>query len=83
MKIVPLGLTLSIFLAITFTLCIIWGRLTPETMHMHRAWEAWLPGYSWSLVGYLIGLLWTIIYGWYAALVFAPLYNFFHRSRAS
>lgn len=83
MKIVPLGFTLSIFLAVTFTLCMIWGLLTPETLHMHTAWEGWLPGFNWSLGGYLVGLVWTVVYGWYAALVFAPLYNFFHRKPRS
>lgn len=63
MKIVPLGFTLSIFLAVTFTLCMIWGLLTPETLHMHTAWEGWLPGFNWSLGGYLVGLVWTVVYG--------------------
>lgn len=84
MKIVPVGHALSLFLAITFTLCVLWGLLTPQAMHMHRAWEPLMPGFHWiSLPAYLIGLVWAYFYGWYAALVFVPLYNFFNGKKAA
>ena len=34
-RVVPLGLTLSSFLLVTYTLCIVFGLLAPETFHMH------------------------------------------------
>ncbi len=37
MKIVPVGHALSLFLVITFTLCVVWGLVTPMPMHMHGA----------------------------------------------
>jgi len=82
MKLVPLGNALSIFLAITFSLCMAWGLVAPSNLHMHTAWEPLLPGFSWSITGYLIGLVWVYFYGWYTAAIFTPLYNFFDRKSA-
>ncbi len=82
MKIVPVGHALSVFFAITFMLCVIWGLLTPQSMHMHQAWAPLLPGFHWiSFPGFLIGLAEAYLYGWYAALLFVPLYNLFNRER--
>tara|TARA_R110002049_G_scaffold9389_2_gene47911 strand:- start:1388 stop:1666 length:279 start_codon:yes stop_codon:yes gene_type:complete len=88
MKIVPLGHALSLFLAITFTICMLWGLTVPMhmmmgntqvNMHMHQGWAAFMPGFHWSIAGYLIGLAWAYAYGWYTALLFMPLYNFFNK----
>jgi len=92
MKIMPLGNALSIFLAISFTLCMLWGLIMPMqlmmgdtqvTMHMHEGWTSFMPGFHWSFIGYLIGLVWAYAYGWYIAAIFVPLYNFFNRKNAS
>ena len=83
MKITSIGFTLSIFLVVTLTLCMAWAFVAPPSLHMHMAWEPLLPGFSWSLGGYLIGLAWVVFYGWYTALVFVPLYNLFNKSRTS
>lgn len=82
MKFFPLGNTLSIFLAITFSLCVLWGLIGPAELHMHPAWEPLLPGFTWSVTGYLIGLAWAYSYGWYTAAVFVPLFNFFNKRSA-
>lgn len=53
-------------------------------MHMHAAWEPLLPGFHFiSLPSFLIGLVETYLYGWYAALVFVPLYNLFDKKKAA
>ena len=83
MKVVPIGMTLSIFLAISFSLCMVWGLIAPTSLHMHSAWEPLLPGFNWSILGYLIGLAWVVFYGWYIAVIFVPLFNFFNRRTAS
>lgn len=84
MKIVPTGHALSLFLVISFTLCILWGLSTPMSLHMHGAWEAMMPGFHWlSLPSFLIGVAWAYIFGWYAAVVFVPLYNFFNKRALS
>ena len=84
MRILPVGHALSLFLAITFTICVVWGLATPMSMHMHDAWQPLLPGFHWiSFPAYLIGLIEAYLYGWYAAVVFVPLYNFFARRAVS
>lgn len=79
MRIKPLGHALSIFFVISFSLCIAWGLVMPDNLHMHEAWSAFLPGFNWSVLGVLIGLLGAYLYGWYIALVFVPLFNLFHK----
>ncbi len=70
------ALSLGLFLAITFTLCVIWGLSFPGTGLMQRALEAAFPWFKWlSLGSYLIGLVESFLYGIYAAAVFMPLYN--------
>lgn len=79
MSIKPLGHTLSLLLSISFILCIGWGLVMPPSLHMHEAWAPFLPGFNWSILGVFAGLLGAYLYGWYIALVFVPLYNFFHK----
>ncbi len=80
-QIIVLGNTLSLFLAISFLLCIGWGLITPYSMHMHNAWAALLPGFKWlTPLGFLIGLVESYLYGWYIALVFTPLFRMFAKS---
>ncbi|RED16671.1 DUF5676 family membrane protein [Parasphingopyxis lamellibrachiae] len=84
MKIITVGNTLSLFLAITFALCVAWGLVAPENLHMHQAWQNLLPGFTWiSLHSFLIGLLGAYLYGWYAALIIVPLHRFFNRGAES
>lgn len=83
MRIIPVGHALSLFLAITYSICVAWGLVTPMGMHMHGAWEPLLPGFHWiTLPSFLIGLVEAYLYGWYTAVVFVPLYNFFSKRAA-
>lgn len=78
-----LGNSLGLFFAISYLLCILWGLLTPAALHMHSAWAPLLPGFEWlSLRGFVIGLVESYAYGWYAAVVFVPLFNFFRRRQS-
>lgn len=80
MKLVPLGHALSIFLALSFTLCILWGLATPPEWHMHPAFEPLLPGFEFlTATGFAIGLVESYAYGWYIALLTVPLYRLFAR----
>ena len=75
--IVPLGLTLSFFLVITYVLCVIYGLLGFQ-QGMHQLLFQIIPGFTWiTWPSFFIGLFWTFVLGWYIALVFAPLFNFF------
>ncbi len=66
---------------ISFVVCVGYGLVTPETLHMHAFLEQVLPGFKWlTLPGFLIGLVESFLYGAYAGLVYVPVYNFFaHR----
>ena len=71
------GQATSLFLAITFMLCVGFDLLFPAHA-MYQAWERLLPGFtsiSWS--SFCIGLLESYGYGWFVALIWVPLYNVF------
>jgi hypothetical protein len=75
--IVPLGLTLSLFLMITYVVCVIYGLLGFQ-QGMHQLLFQIIPGFTWiTWPSFFIGLFWNFVWGWYIALVFAPLFNFF------
>ena len=43
---------------------------------MYETWSGLLPGFVWlTPVGFIIGLVESFLYGWYAALIFGALYN--------
>ena len=69
------GLTMSLFLVISFLFCIALGLVSTRA-DLHNAWFALLPGVTWlSWTSVLLGIVETVAYGWYIALVFVPLYN--------
>ncbi len=79
-RIMTLGHALSLFIAISYVLCVGFGLLAPERFHMHQAWAPLLPGFEWlTLSGFVFGLIGAYLYGWYIALVFVPLYRLFER----
>jgi len=74
--VMALGISLSIFLGLTFILCVIFGLLFPAHP-MYPAWSPFLPGFTWlSWPSFFIGFIEALAYGWYAALIFAPIYNY-------
>jgi hypothetical protein len=76
-SLVALGHATSLFLAITFVLCVGFDLLFPAHA-MFQAWQKLLPGFHWlSLGSFCIGLIESYAYGWYVALIWAPLYNVF------
>ena len=69
------GHATSLFLAITFVLCVGFDFVFPH-MAMYRSWQALLPGFTWiSWSSFLLGLVESYGYGWYVALIWVPLYN--------
>jgi cytochrome c biogenesis protein CcdA len=74
---VAVGHATSLFLAITFTLCVGFDLLFPEHA-MYMAWQDLLPGFEWlSWKSFFIGLVQAWGYGWFFALVWVPIYNYF------
>lgn len=71
------GHATSIFLAITFAVCVGFDLLFPSHA-MYQSWQKLLPGFEWiSAKSFTIGLIESYGYGWYVALIWVPLYNFF------
>lgn len=76
-SLLAVGHATSLFLAITFVLCVAWDLVFPG-MAMYRSWQALLPGFVWlSWKSFLLGIVEAYGYGWYFALVWVPLHNFF------
>ncbi len=77
LSITGLGWSLSLFLVISYVLCVIGGLLIPS-MQMWQAWAPWIPGFEWlTLTSFLYGLAGSFVYGWYIAVVFGLIYNRF------
>ena len=74
---VALGMSLGAFLALTFVLCVLFDLWFPAHA-MNVVWAPLLPGFSWiSWPSFFLGLIESFAYGWYIALIFGPLFNFF------
>ena len=78
LKVVSLSLALAA--AVSFVVCVGWGLVMPESLHMHGFLELILPGFQWlSFGGFLLGLIESFLFGIYAGLVFVPIYNVLNR----
>jgi hypothetical protein len=78
LAIVPLGLTLSSFFLISYVLCILYGLAVSDAGFHRTLLPMLIPGFTWiSWYSFVVGLIWSVVFGWYVAVVFAPLYNFF------
>src|SRR3989304_5192301 len=79
--ITALAFSLSAFLAITFLLCVAVGLFVPD-LGTHALLQ-FFPRFSWSDWGIHHGLIESLAYGWYGAIVFGALFNFFAHRRGS
>ena len=73
-----LGLSLSLFLTISYVLCVIGYLVLPGLPIEHSALSIFLPGFtliSWHT--FVLGAIESFAWGWYVALIFCPLFNFF------
>ena len=76
--------SLAIWAALMFMSCVVYGLLTPSSMHMTAFLEQLLPGYKpLSGVGFFVGLIQSFLYGAFAGLVYVPVYNFLNRNFSS
>ena len=63
---IRLSALVASFLAVTYTLCMLYGLLVPADYRMDQAWELILPGFQWLSWGsFLIGLGEVLFYGVY------------------
>jgi len=71
------GLAIGSFFSISFVLCVIYDLIFPGAA-MYEAWIRLLPGFKWISWGsFFLGVIESFLYGFYVALVFVPLYNYF------
>jgi hypothetical protein len=77
LSLAAVGHATSLFLAITFALCVGFDLLFPAHA-MYQSWQHLLPGFQWiSWKSFFLGLIESYGYGWYATLIWVPLYNVF------
>ena len=75
------SLALGLTFAISFVLCVLWGILLPEPVHMHQFLELVLPGFTWISVGSaVLGLVESFLFGVYFGLVYVPIHNWLSRN---
>lgn len=75
LPILPLGWALSGFLGATFVICVVFDLIFPQYA-MNPAWAPLLPGFVWlTPLSFVLGLVESLLYGWYVALLFGGLYN--------
>ena len=72
--------SLGLSAAASFIVCVAWGLVTPENLHMHAFLEQILPAFKWlTWWGFLLGLGESFLFGAYAGLVFVSIYNSINR----
>jgi hypothetical protein len=71
-----LGWALGVLLVVSYTVCVAWDLAFPAQA-MHQAWEGMLPWFTWiDWPSYFVGLVESFAYGWWVAIIVAPVYNF-------
>ena len=71
---------LGLFTSVSYVICVVFGLVTPESVHMHQFLEIVLPAFEWLSFGsFLLGLVESFLWGAYIGLVFPPIYNLLHR----
>lgn len=72
--------TCAVFATLSYVLCVAWGLLTPQSVHMHQLLEIVLPAFAWISVGsFVLGLVESLLWGVYLGAGFALIYNGLYR----
>jgi hypothetical protein len=73
-------LSLGLWAAVSFIVCVAWGLVTPESLHMHAFLEQILPAFEWlTWWAFLLGLVESFLFGIYTGAVFVPIHNAVNR----
>jgi hypothetical protein len=76
LKIKLIAWALGLSGAVSFVVCVLFGLITPQSLHMHVFLQQVLPGFRWlTWWRFLLGLIESFLYGVYAAIVYVPIYN--------
>lgn len=74
-----LGLTLAVFVAISFLLCMLLGLIAPD-WGLHKPWLQFYLGLTgFDLRSVVLGLIQSLVLGGYTGLLVAFLFNVFSR----
>ena len=74
------AVTLGCWMAISFTICVLGGVITPGLPIPHRTLELLLPGFVWISFGaFVLGLIESLLFGVYAGWLLAVIHNFLAR----
>jgi hypothetical protein len=69
-------LTTACWGLVLYVICVLWGFVMPDALHMHGLLEHLLPGFIWiSLPMFILGLVESFLFGAYVAAVFVWIYN--------
>jgi hypothetical protein len=74
---IPLALSLATFLAIIYLACLALALIVPD-LGLHAPWLQFFVGFSWTGLGFAIGFVESLVYGFIAGIIFAPIYNFYN-----
>ena len=84
LRIKTVSLSLGLTFAVSFVICVLWGLLLPEQLHMHEFLQYVLPGFTWISFGSaVLGLVESFLFGVYFGVVYAPIYNWLNRDKAA
>jgi hypothetical protein len=74
--VIAFGTSLSLFLAVSYVICVLGYLVWPGLPVEHAALSIFLPGFSLlSWQSFFLGLVESVAWGWYIALVFGAIYN--------
>lgn len=80
LSIKTVSLSLGLTFAVSFVVCVIWGLVLPESLHMHEFLQLVLPGFTWLSIGSaILGLIESFLFGAYFGIVYVPIYNVLNR----
>ena len=69
-------LSTAVFTTLSYLLCVGFGLLAPESIHMHELLEILLPSFKWIDLGsFFLGLVESVLWGVYLGGGFAMVYN--------
>lgn len=75
--------TTALFTTVSYVLCVVFGLVTPQSVHMHQLLETVLPAFKWISTGaFFLGLVESFLWGVYLGGGFALVYNALNRRMA-
>ena len=84
LRIKTVSLALGLTFAVSFVICVLWGLLLPEQLHMHQFLQFVLPGFTWiSLGSVVLGLVESFLFGVYFGVIYVPIHNWLNRNAAA